>query len=850
MRDAARFFPAIANCMTIDWFHKWPAEALVMVANRRIKESVDLEDDLKEAVAMYMATIHEYVAKRAINYAEATGRHYYTTPKTFLNYIEYYLKSLKDRQNTMNTRIAQFKAGLAKLRSIEGQTAELRVELAAKEVIVNKRSAQAGKLVKIVTAEAKEVARQKALADSENLKLEAKRAAVKRHQESCLEEMEKVKPTLAKAAAALKTLTVESLSDLKSYNNPPLMVTKVLECVLILLRDPKAKGELNWRAARSVMLNVTEFMYKLENYDRDSIPVDTAKRIKKILRDEKLDPQAIRKKSSAASGLCAWVVNMIKYHEVFQGILPKKIALDRANAELESASVEYDKMVKMVANLESQLAKKNKQVEERVQEEEEAIKDKMMTVRAIDLANRLVSGTTDSRALWEKQIVEIQEQMTTMTGDMLLTSAFLTYMGYFSTLYRNDTFSKIKDMLRSNETPIGFNENILPLEHIADDAARADWINHGLPDDDYSFENAAIMIGTRRVPLLVDPQQEGLRWLRQEYDDKMVVSKIDNPGLVDEIISAASNGNFLLIENVQEELNPNILPLLDCNKWKDTYQLSIDGKNCLVNEKFMVVLHTRFANPVFRPEIQALVTLIDFNATPQSLESQLLSIVVESENPALEESKKQTTSTLNKNKVELKDLESSLLKMLSEAEGNFVQNVELVESLEKNVRTSKAIELDTEEAKKLNENIDKSRNFYRSTAIRGTTIFALLSDLQKIHPMYRYNLRAFRTVFRRGVQSMAEGVDQTNRVAQIMHSVTYHLYSYACRGLFEEHKLLLAFQLAISVSSSLLLVPLSVKDFRIIANIIVERVFNKSPARLIFYKIIIITNSIYIFILG
>lgn len=46
----------------------------------------------------------------------------------------------------------------------------------------------------------------------------------------------------------------------------------------------------------------------------------------------------IRSKSAAAAGLCAWVINIIKFYEVFCDVEPKRKALAAANAELAAAS--------------------------------------------------------------------------------------------------------------------------------------------------------------------------------------------------------------------------------------------------------------------------------------------------------------------------------------------------------------------------------------------------------------------------------------------------------------------------------------------------------------------------------
>lgn len=42
-------------------------------------------------------------------------------------------------------------------------------------------------------------------------------------------------------------------------------------------------------------------------------------------------------KSAAAAGLCAWVINICKFYDVYVVVEPKRRALNAANAELQAA---------------------------------------------------------------------------------------------------------------------------------------------------------------------------------------------------------------------------------------------------------------------------------------------------------------------------------------------------------------------------------------------------------------------------------------------------------------------------------------------------------------------------------
>ena len=53
------------------------------------------------------------------------------------------------------------------------------------------------------------------------------------------------------------------------------------------------------------------------NYDKENIPEVCQKAIQPYLADKEFDPDFIRSKSQAAAGLCAWVINIMKFFEVF-----------------------------------------------------------------------------------------------------------------------------------------------------------------------------------------------------------------------------------------------------------------------------------------------------------------------------------------------------------------------------------------------------------------------------------------------------------------------------------------------------------------------------------------------------
>ena len=72
----------------------------------------------------------------------------------------------------------------------------------------------------------------------------------------------------------------------------------------------------------------------------------------------------------------------------------------------------------------------------------------------------------------------------------------------------------------------------------------------------------------------------------------------------------------------------------------DLYRcIKIGDKEVEFHPKFRLILHTKLANPHYKPEMQAQACLINFTVTQDGLEDQLLAEVVATERPDLEQQK-------------------------------------------------------------------------------------------------------------------------------------------------------------------------------------------------------------------
>jgi dynein heavy chain len=81
----------------------------------------------------------------------------------------------------------------------------------------------------------------------------------------------------------------------------------------------KIPKDLSWAAGKKYMGNVDAFLKSLLNFDKDNVPVNCVDACEKeYISNPSFNADNIRSKSSAAAGLCGWVVNICKYFRIYQ----------------------------------------------------------------------------------------------------------------------------------------------------------------------------------------------------------------------------------------------------------------------------------------------------------------------------------------------------------------------------------------------------------------------------------------------------------------------------------------------------------------------------------------------------
>uniref|UniRef100_A0A9J7YNX9 Dynein axonemal heavy chain 2 n=1 Tax=Cyprinus carpio carpio TaxID=630221 RepID=A0A9J7YNX9_CYPCA len=329
-----------------------------------------------------------------------------------------------------------------------------------------------------------------------------------------------------------------------------------------------------------------------------------------------------------------------------------------------------------------------------------------------------------------------------------------------------------------------------------------EWNIQGLPSDAFSTENGVIVTRGNRWPLMVDPQGQALKWIKNmESKRGLKVIDLQMPDFLRILENAVQFGSPVLLQNVQDELDPSLAPILNKSLTKvgGRFLLKLGDKEVEYSPEFRFYMTTKLSNPHYTPEISSKTTIVNFAVKEQGLEAQLLGIVVRKERPELEEQKDSLVINIASGKRKLQELEDEILRLLNEASGSLLDDVQLVNTLQTSKVTATEVAEQLEISELTESQIDTAREAYRPCAQRASILFFVLNDLGYIDPMYQFSLDAYINLFTLSIESSPRSHKLEERINNLNRHHTYAVYRYTCRGLFECHKLLFSFHMCAKI---------------------------------------------------
>ena len=794
-RERVRMFPGLVNCTTIDWFTEWPEDALYEVATKQLEEENLGTDEIKEAICKVFVTVHSSTSVTSSQMLQQLKRHNYVTPTNYLEFVNGYSKLLREKRAEIGDKANKLKGGLQKLDETAVQVTDMQVLCQEKKVVVAQAKRDCEELLVEIVQDKRTADEQEKQVNAEAQKIAGEAEEANKIASECQAGLDKALPALQAAEEALNVLTKKDMAELKVYQKPPKLVETTCGAVLTLLKRPA-----NWDEAKK-QLGDSNFLAKLMTFDKDKLDDTILKKVSKYTTKSDFTPEAVGKVSYAAKGLCLWVYAMEVYGHVAKEIAPKRAKLKNAQEQLSKKQAQLAKAQEALAEVLAKVQALRDKYEASTASKEALQKESDELEIKLERAEKLVNGLAGEKNRWESSIDEYDKQYEAIPGDVVVASAFLSYAGPFPSEYRESLVQKTwLTQVQSLNIPSSPNFDFALF--LANPSDVRDWNIQGLPSDTFSTENGVLVSRGNRWPLMIDPQGQAKKWIKNMEGTrgcKILSQNSDN--MMRNMENAIQFGNPVLLQDILEVIDPALEPILAKSfiKKGNSIIIKLGEKEIDYNPDFKLYITTKLSNPHYTPEISTKTTIVNFAVKEQGLEAQLLSIVVQKERPDLDKQKNDLIVKVAQGKRTQSELEDKILYMLSTAEGSLLDNVDLINTLDDSKTTWEEVSESLKIAEKTSEEIRVASQEYRPCSIRAAILYFVLYDLASIDPMYQFSLDAYTDLFVMSISKAAKSENVSERIKNLNDYHTYALYRYTSRGLFEKHKLLLSLQICVRI---------------------------------------------------
>uniref|UniRef100_A0A8C9NAY7 Dynein axonemal heavy chain 3 n=1 Tax=Serinus canaria TaxID=9135 RepID=A0A8C9NAY7_SERCA len=373
-------------------------------------------------------------------------------------------------------------------------------------------------------------------------------------QDECEADLAEAMPALEAAEAALNTLNPSDITLVKSMQNPPGPVKLVMESICKMIED-------FWGPAKKLLSDI-KFLDRLKSYDKDRIPPPIMKKIReKFMNHPDFQPEVVKNVSSACEGLCKWVRAMEVYDRVQKVVAPKRERLQEAEAildvQMQKLQVKQAELKEVVDRLQALQDEFDEMNNKKIELENNIERCSLKLVRA----EQLISGLGGEKDRWTEAARLLGIQYIDLVGDVLLSSGTVAYLGAFTVDYRLKCQKQWQDLCIEKNIPCSSDFSL--SNTLGDPVKIRAWQIAGLPVDSFSIDNGVIVSNSRRWSLMIDPQRQANKWIKNmEKTNKLSVIKLSDTHYVRTLETALQLGTPVLLENIGEELDAFLEPIL------------------------------------------------------------------------------------------------------------------------------------------------------------------------------------------------------------------------------------------------------------------------------------------------
>ena len=263
---------------------------------------------VRRALPRLAASVHAAVGSLCDELRSSRNRSAHVTPRSYLNFLDGFVSLYASRLASAREQEASVRAGLAKMAQAKLDVAEMRTELSAKEKELAAAGEAAEALLADISASTAAAEREKAAVQAIVESVTAQAEAIAAVKDGAARDLAAAKPALDAALAALSSITPKDIGALKALKNPPDVIKRIFDCVLLLRRFSVAR--VSWQVVKGSavicgdyeaavrMMGDTQFLSALVNFPKEAITDETVELLQPYFAAPDFNYESAKKVSS------------------------------------------------------------------------------------------------------------------------------------------------------------------------------------------------------------------------------------------------------------------------------------------------------------------------------------------------------------------------------------------------------------------------------------------------------------------------------------------------------------------------------------------------------------------------
>ncbi|KAK3929891.1 Cytoplasmic dynein 2 heavy chain 1 [Frankliniella fusca] len=800
--------PALYKQCSVMWWSDWSITSMQSIPQMllqreenptQIQNAIKSKDKILNLISQKLS--QEESLLEGFSYIHQAAISQQRTPLRYILFVRTFLHIYITSTLDIYQRQEKLRAGVSKLTEAKQVVAKLKSDANYQEELLAEKQAAANNALEMITDTMRSANTQKTEMESLKEHTEKENQILITRKKEIEEELVEIEPLVNEARTAIGNIKTESLSEIRSLRAPPDVIRDILEGVLRLM----GILDTSWNSMK-IFLAKRGVKEDIRSFDAHSISEESRAAVEQLLRDRKesFDPKNAKRASVAAAPLAAWVTANVKYSRVLEKIRPLEQEQTKLLKNLQQAESQIGRLRSGLTDVDQAVAELKGQLNSYTQEAAQIQIHLSKARETIDSAEGLVLKLDEEYKRWKTMLTELSSNLGELPVSSLLAAASIVYLSSSPENVRKSYLEEWQDKFGLSSFHLA--------KFLASQRQQLQWQAEGLPSDQLSIQNAVTIMqiaslecGTMMRPLLVDPSYTATEWLQKHLASRMVeIVALHSDRFTTVLELAIRFGKILIVQEV-DRIDPLLYPVLrgDFINQGPRKVVQLGEKLVDFNPEFQLFLTTRNVSPDIPPDIFSSITIVNFITSPAGLSGQLLACALCAERPELDKRRGELLRQEEELSAQLHTLQDGLLQQLAQAQGDILQNKELLASLNETKAKSAAISESLEESSRLQSELNKECDAYRPLADFGSSLYFATVDLEKLSSIYQLSITAFMRLFERALKTSEDLKSMEERHKSLRQRLLLFTFQYVSRSLFKADRLTFALHLTHKMCPSL-----------------------------------------------